>query len=350
MDAVLRDQRAAKNESFFLNLSIPCQYQVANSRHGTINTGFIRFSHHAFIGKHLAMKQIRRLTWPFIRLVVASLTVTICIPQNSFAQDPDNRSLHWAYASYFGTGWYSVGDNRDAYVLRMTPRWEYREASLDDVGDRAIGINFKFPVTVGLDTLDFTNLPGAVEPDNLASLSVTPGIDIEIPVTQRFTLRPYLAVGWGVTTNGNESAWTYWTGIRSRYAFQSGKLDWALLNSISYVGYTPNEGTSEDFWPLMIGLEFNYPLGKAEAKEGSWILHWHGTYTSFENDLDFLPSDIPEAKPITDEWELGIAFRRKDQRIRIWFMNFDRLGLAFRTSSDGELRGIAFIFRSRFDL
>jgi hypothetical protein len=306
--------------------------------------------HHAFIGKHLAVKQVHRLTRPFFPLAVVTLIVAICVPQDSLAQDPDARSLHWAYASYFGTGWYSVGDNRDAYVLRMTPRWEYREASLGDDGDRSIGIYFKFPVTIGLDTLDLSNLPGALEPDNLASLSVTPGIDIEIPVTQRFTLRPYLAVGYGVTTNSNESAWTYWTGVRSRYSFQSGKLDWALLNSISYVGYTPNEGSAEDFWPLMIGLEFNYPLGKAEAKEGSWILHWHGTYTSFENDLDFLAANSPDAKPITDEWELGIAFRRKGERIPIWFMSFDRLGLAFRSSSDGELRGIAFIFRSLFDL
>lgn len=329
--------------------SAPCVHHVANCGHGTIKTTLKRFLHLAFVEKHLAVNQARRLAASSIRFAIVVLAIAIGIPQASQAQSTGVRSLHWAYASYFGTGWYSVGDNRDAYVLRITPRWSYKESSLNDAGDRSIGVHFKFPVTAGLETFELDNVSGALDPDNLASLSATPGIDLEIPVTQRFTLRPYAAVGWGTSTSGNESAWTYWTGIRSRYTFQSGKLDWALLNSIAYVGYTPNKGTAEGFWPWMIGLEFNYPLGKVEAKEGSWILHWHGTYTSYENDLDFVSPDGSDVKPITDQWELGIAFRRKDKRIPIWFMSFDRLGLAYRTSSDGELRGIAFIFRSVFD-
>jgi hypothetical protein len=306
--------------------------------------------HRAFIEKHVALKQINRLVFRLFRIAVTALAIAIFVPRSSLAQNADIHALHWAYASYFGTGWYAVGENRNAYVLRMTPRWEYRQASISDDGERSVGVYFKFPITAGLETLELNDLPGALDPDNLASLSVTPGIDVEIPVTQRFTLRPYVAVGWGAALNGSESAWTYWTGIRSRYSFQSGNLDWALLSGISYVGYTPSEGSAEDFWPLMIGLEFAYPLGKAKAEEGSWMLFWHGTYSRYVSDLDFVSADRANTQPITDEWELAIAFGKKDQRMRVWFMNFDRLGLGFRTSSDGERRGIAFIFRSAFDL
>ena len=296
------------------------------------------------------MKPIRRPARTLLQTALAVFAAVTCYSTSSRADHLDVRSLHWAYASYFGTGWYAVGDSRDSFVIRWTPRWEYRDASLADDGERSIGVYFKFPVTAGLETFELDDLPGALDPDNLGSLSVTPGIDLEIPVTQRFSLRPYAAVGWGTTLNRNDSAWTYWAGIRSRYSFQSGKLGWALLNSVSYVGYTPSDGAAEDFWPLMIGLEFQYPLGKKKVDEDTWLLYWHGTYTSFENDLDFNSLDGLGTEPITDEWELALALGKEDQPIRIWFMNFERLGLGYRTSSNGELRGITFIFRSVFDL
>ena len=49
------------------------------------------------------------------------------------------------------------------------------------------------------------------------------------------------------------------------------------------------------------------------------------------------------------EWELGAALGGRDSPIQIWFMKFDRLGLGYRTSSNGDLRGITFVFRSKFD-
>ena len=100
------------------------------------------------------MKPVRRLARSLLQTVIAVFVVTICDPTTSHAQDLDVRSLHWAYASYFGTGWYAVGDNRNSFVMRMTPRWEYRAASLTDDGDRSIGIYFKFPVTAGLETFE----------------------------------------------------------------------------------------------------------------------------------------------------------------------------------------------------
>lgn len=323
---------------------------VAFCGHGTIKTELTRRSHYESTKNIVAVNQPGRRLGSVLQVAVIAFAIVACLPRTGLAQDPDIRSLHWAYASYFGTGWYSVGDNRDAYVLRMTPRWKYREASISESGDRSIGIFFKFPVTAGLETFDLDDPLGAVDPDNLASLSVTPGIDIEIPLTQRFTLRPYAAIGWGSALDGSESAWSYWAGIRSRYSFQSGKLDWALLNSVAYVGYTPSEGSTEVFCPLMIGLEFEYPLGEKKDEEGAWLLYWHGTYTSYAHNLDFLSPDSSGVQPISDEWEVAVALGKKDQRMQIWFMNFDRLGLGYRTSSDGQLRGITFIFRSVFDL
>jgi hypothetical protein len=281
-------------------------------------------------------------------LVLAALMFVVDRAQ---AQEVGINEVHWAYSAYFGTGWYQVSGDRDVYVLRMTPRWDIREADYSADGERTIGIELRFPITVGLDRFGLDDLPDVIDPDNVASVSVTPGADITIPVTARWSLRPYVAVGWGTVLGSSESSWTYWGGVKSHYSFKNGKLEWALVNSASYVGYTPNEGESEYFLPLMVGLEFDYPFGERKLGDEQLMLSWHGMYTSFENNLDFILDDgtVGPSEPITDQWEFGASLHKQTSPIKIWFMKFDRLGLAYRFSSSGDLKGISFVFRSMFD-
>lgn len=267
----------------------------------------------------------------------------------AYAQDSDASSVNWAYSSYFGSGWYQIEGDQDVYVLRMTPRWTTREFAIDRFGNRRMGVKFKLPITAGLNVFELDNIPGALEPENLSSLSITPGVDIEIPVTTRWLLRPFASLGWGTILNDSESAWTYWGGIKSRYGFQSGKLGWALLNSVGFVGHSPSSGPSEKFWPLSIGFEFDYPVFQPTDNDAQLFLYWHLNYTTFEDDVDF-DTEIGKVDPIVDQWEIALAIGKREGRIKVWFMEFDRLGLGYRASSNGELRGITFVFRSLFDL
>jgi hypothetical protein len=266
----------------------------------------------------------------------------------AWAQESDISSVHWAYSSYFGTGWYEVDGDRNVYVLSTTPRWELRDPAFTADGARAIGVELNFPITAGVDTFSFDDIQGTVHPDNLASFSVTPGINITIPVTRRWWLRPFASVGWGTLLNGSGSAWTYWAGVRSRYAFQTGRLQWALINSLTYVGHTPSDGPSEDFQPMMAGLELDHRLFDAQVDDEQLFLAWHGTYTSYEHELDMKLRD-GSPKPITDQWEFGLALRKQDKPIKIGWFSFDRLGLAYSFSSSGELKGVSIVFRSVFD-
>jgi hypothetical protein len=290
---------------------------------------------------------MKTLPGKLLSIVIGSTCLSLTVT-DAFAQEPNSSSVHWAYSSYFGTGWYQVNGDRDVFVLRTTPRWDLREADFADDGTRTIGIELKFPITIGLDRFQIDDIPGTANPDNLASLSLIPGVDITVPINDRWALRPFAAAGWGSLVNGSESAWTYWAGVKSRFTFNNGKLDWALLNSVTYVGYTPSSGPSEDFWPLMAGLEFDYPLGNYKLDDEQVFLSWHGTYTTYEEDLDLILED-GSTNAITDQWELGISFHKSDGRIKFGWFKFDRLGLAYRFSSSGDLKGISFVFRSVFE-
>ena len=278
-----------------------------------------------------------------------SCVIALFLIATASAQEVDRNVVHWAYSSYFGTGWYSIGNDQDAYVFRMTPRWERREASIDEDGNRHIGIEYRLPVTVGLETFVFDSLPDAVSPENVASLSVTPGIDINIPVTERWYLKSFAAAGWGTLLDGTESAWTYWGGIRSRYELGTGGLTWALINSISFVGFSPADSPSQRFWPVSAGLEFDYPLTGRWIGDQRAILHWYLNYSGFPDDLDIVGAN-GETLSINDQWELGLAASKQNGRIRFWKLHFDRLGLGYRFSSSGELKGINLVMHSLFDL
>lgn len=282
---------------------------------------------------------------PVLSLVAVSLLVS---PQTAVSQEQAPATVHWAYSAYFGSGWYSVPGNRDVFVARMTYRQALSDASLDADGNRVIGKYLKFPVSVGLNRFDLDNPLDAADPDNISFLSVNPGIDIEVPVNDAWSLRPYASVGYGRALGLDESAWSYWGGIKSRYSFKASKLNWQLLNQVGFAGYTPNEGPSDVILPVMAGLQFEHPVGKPADQADQKMLHWHVAYWRFGNNLEF-DSIVSDANAIKDQWEIGAALARRESPIRIWFLKFDRLGLGYRVSSDGALKGVTFIFRSLFD-
>lgn len=281
---------------------------------------------------------------PILQLIAALLMLATA----TVAAQETEPSPHWAYSAYFGTGWYRVSGDRDVYVFRMTPRWDWSEASLDADGNREFGFYFKTPVSVGLDNFSYDDVVGAVDVDNVSFVSVNPGLDVEIPINDVWSIRPYVSVGHGQAFGSGESAWTYWAGIKSRLELPSGRFDWRLLNQVGFVGYTPKEGPDDGFWPVMVGLEMDSPVGSSDDPDKQKLLHWYASYTAFGDDLEFFGNPAVDL-PIADSWELGVALGMRDSPIRIWFLNFNRMGLGYRTSSNGELKGIRFVFRSAWD-
>ena len=203
-------------------------------------------------------------------------------------------------------------------------------------------------MALGFHKFEFDDLPGLIDPDNVGSVSVIPGIEMDIPVTRRWMLRPSLNVGWGKLTDGSESAWSYWAGIRSRYTWNMGKLEWSLLNSIGFVGYTPDADKSEDMFPLMAGFEWAYPFSKLKLGNDPLKLSWHVTYTAYQNDLDVVVQRQDIAR-VTDKWQAGLALGKAGKKMEFWKFSLDRLGLAYERGGN-NLSGVKIYFRSVFDI
>lgn len=258
----------------------------------------------------------------------------------------DFEPVHWAYSSFFGTGWYQKKDQRSVFVLRVPPRQTLRSSSINDNGERKIGVEIRYPLTIGLH--DIEDLGGIIENDNFGTVSFVPGVEVEIPVNKQWYLRSFGHFGYGRELQKGESAWIYSAGIKSQYRFPSkSKYQWHLLNSLYYAGFTPDDGRSDHLSVAEIGVEFKQPLNNASLKGRTLDLHWTAIYSFMGNDIHF---DLPNGafNPVQDQFEIGLQASFRDGPLKIWFYDLHRLGIGYRFSSNGEFSAIMLSFRSWF--
>jgi hypothetical protein len=267
------------------------------------------------------------------------------IAQLRVIEEEPAKQIHWAMGAFFGTGWYRVDDNRSVFVFRIPPRQTVRTSSIDENGKRKLGVEIQYPLSIGLHQLD--DIPSLIDFDNFGTITFTPGVQVEIPITQKWYLRPYVHIGYGVETSTSDSAWIYYGGIKSRYRLGSGRVDWSLLNGLYFAGYKPEFDKRGQYGSFMIGIEANQPLKRFNLGGDALVLNWHFTYNYLFDRLNF-HVDEEQVESVSDQWEIGLALGKSGKKMKIWFINLEHIGLAYKWSSNADFRAISVNFRSPF--
>ncbi len=288
-----------------------------------------------------------RSTGRFLKFQASYFVLLLCLlfAAQPCKADESFNGMHWAFSAFFGTGWYEVSNSESVFILRAPMQQTWRTSSWQE-GQRELGVEFHYPVTLGLHNVDSFN--DFTDVNNFGSLAFTPGIEVEIPVTEKWYLRPLVHAGWGKETNGGDAAWIYYGGIKSRFAPGLGDLDWSVLNAWYYAGYHEDSGDSGSVSMAMAGAEFHHPLQASLANGDELQLNWYVTYSWLFDEAEFA-SKSGFNQTIHDQWELGFALAPRNRKFKIWFLNFEQLGLSFRASSDGEYRAVSFNASSPFN-
>ncbi|HUF73922.1 MAG TPA: hypothetical protein VMR74_13600 [Gammaproteobacteria bacterium] len=267
----------------------------------------------------------------------------------AFAQDQLGETIHWAYSAYFGTGRYELDNGDSTYVLGGRPRKLIREPTIGEQGERSAGIELFFPIAVGVYDFDPTNIGGTARVDNVGTVSIVPGAAFEMRLDGRWSLKPFVHVGWGAEIDGDASAWLYWAGLKTQARFSAESFDWMLVNGLAYLGYSNDTGEDGNLLSVLTAFEFERP-SRYEIAGHQVRLHWHVAYTDYLNELKIAPRLIgTDAVQIDDEWEIGAAFSTGEHRLGIKRLRWDRVGIAYRFSSNGDFEGIGLTFTSLFD-
>ena len=273
-----------------------------------------------------------------------ALVALLASPAPAGAQSTD--TVHWAYASFLGTGLYRLDGDRDVYVLRVPPGWRYREASTEVGGLGGLGIQFQFPLTFGVHRLD--GFDDILDLDNFSTVSFNPGVEFEYLASERWAWRAYGHLGWGTDTDGGESAWIWDAGLKTRYAMGAGIREWGLMGELFTAGFRPEEGGSKGIWGWMAGADFSHPIGLRSGSGAALDLGWDVSYRWLSDQLSFQQFGIPRAG-FDDEWQVGMAFARRDGAMKFGRFRVEHFGLAYRFSSNGEYRAVTLNLTSPFN-
>jgi hypothetical protein len=260
------------------------------------------------------------------------------------------QDVHWAYAAFFGTGHYSLDGESETTVLRIAGGGILRAAELDEAGARRVGIRIRVLSAIGAHEFDSPDLFPSFRFDSINSFSIVPGVEIDIPISPEWSLKPIAYAGWGTETGGDVDAAIYRFGLRSERVFEPGAIGVTLYNSLLRMGYSADDDTSDVVNLFEIGLDFSRALENRQIGGSPVEIYWHALYTRYFDELHLDSSDFSiETAGIDSEWEIGAGFGRQGGRLGIWRIRFDRVGIAYRFNSDGQFSGVGIVFKSLFD-
>jgi hypothetical protein len=145
-------------------------------------------------------------------------------------------------------------------------------------------------------------------------------------------LKPYVSAGAGWEFGGDESAWIYDWGLRSRYRIGSDRgTTFSLVNRLSLAGYNPSGGPHEPLGMFALGLDIRVPTGR-ELFERPIVLSILPVYYYYFRKLGF--GEIQDRdNTVREETELALSLLAR-QPFKVLGIEVDRLGIAVR-SGDG---------------
>jgi len=286
----------------------------------------------------------------FAAILMVTLSVQVAIGQaeeQSTTIHPEEQ-IHWALASFFGTGWYRVDDNRSTFILHLPVTHQIRTPDWLGLESHNVKMNLRLPVSLGFHQLD--DIPDLLEFENYTSAAFVPGIEFEIPLTRQWTLKPLAQFGVGYEAQSDETVMVWYGGIRSRFYLQQTETkSIALLGSIAFAGNNPEFEARSRYAALMGGVEGKNRLPQMGSMSKPFNLYWHATYTNLFDEIDFHISPN-RFSSIDDQWEFGVGLGKAGKPTSWWMFTFDRLGLAYQRSTDGDFQAVKISITSPFDL
>jgi len=239
--------------------------------------------------------------------------------------------INWYYSATFGTGVYTAGD-RTVSVLQLpfSRAWK-------NVDDDGYGLKFKVSSTLGFYDYNVDSVFNGKVPDRISTLSVLPGIEWEFPMSRRWTLRPFVDGGYGQELTGNESAWIYDFGVKSRFLFaRDHGVEFALVNSLTSAGYRQSGGPTQPFGYLATGVDITIPTGST-AFGRPLDIGITPIYFYYFNRFNLTLLNNSQNR-IREEVELAVSLTsRKPWTFK--FFDVERVGLAIR--STGDVTGVS---------
>ncbi|KPJ88350.1 MAG: hypothetical protein AMJ53_16965 [Gammaproteobacteria bacterium SG8_11] len=248
----------------------------------------------------------------------------------------DENLINWYYAHEFGTGAYKVGDTT-VQIFHIPISYTLRPIS-----EKKFGVKFVMPLTFGYHNFKYEikDIIDKIFEEDFATATITPGMELEIPLYYDITLFPYLYAGYGAESSSGTNAFIYGSGVRllsgDNWHWRSSKV--VFGSAFTFAGYNSSDSQKRATTSLRLGVNLITPLKmKLLAKTPAVGVHFIMFF--YFDELDF-ESEERQSLQLTNEYEVALTLGTKNP-MSFLGMEFDRFGLAYRWSE--ELRAIKLI-------
>jgi hypothetical protein len=126
--------------------------------------------------------------------------------------------------------------------------------------DRRWGLELTLPVSLGANELSASTSVGDFL-ERIQTLTVTPGLEMLVPLGHAWTLKPYTEVGLLGTSGGGGTGATVALGVRSVGVYRPGAAAVTIGLAANYASPRTHRDLIEDYTSLEAGLDAQWSLG-----------------------------------------------------------------------------------------
>ncbi len=267
---------------------------------------------------------VRSVAWRAGVLALPAVASLFASP--ALAVTPLRRSeeavINFGFATQLGSGIYSVS-GRTLQVYRLPFGY-----TLPAGEESRTTVRLTLPLMLGF--LDFKprDVADSGLPERIDSLSLVPGIAVDVAVRDDWRLEPFAEAGFARDRSSELDQRVYALGLRSRYALGAQGADWELYNELVHVVVEQNEPDStDDFTRFRAGLTARKPVGAVVGDRQPDLLGY-GLVELF-TDPPAGPAEGERGGKHPAQYELGFTLGTTE-RIRVWGIPLPRIGFGYR--------------------
>jgi len=235
----------------------------------------------------------------------------------------EQQEFNYAFATQVGSGIYAIA-GRTLQVYRLPLSYAFRDSE-----DQRAGWRLTFPMTFGFYSFDQEDVPNSGLSENVATLSLVPGVEILVPVSAHWVLKPFAEAGYVWDRGGDADAAIYSAGLRSRFDFTGGGFDMVLGTGLNYALVDPSGSSRDAMVALEAAFTASHLFGKGGRAQADYEPYFIGR-------VFFGGEDHPlqgEGPNTLVQYEAGVTFGSRGP-LKLWRISMPRIGVGYVLGQD----------------
>jgi len=203
------------------------------------------------------------------------------------------------------------------------------------------GLRITVPVSLGTSELQAATDVGDVV-ESIQSVAVIPGVELLVPVGERWVVKPFAEVGVGDDSRTGDTHLLYAAGIRARGEYEARPFELMAGTAFRYRSPADTDVVKNWYSTVEAGLDAQLPLGfsvgSRSARGGAYAILRHFSNLEFE---------LVTEGPFDVSWnyEVGLSFST-EPALQVWKIKLPWIGLGYRFGD--HTRGVRLSFAFPF--